>query len=115
MQKIPINLAREGMVLEKAVMRDNGMVLVGQETKLTSALISRLENMDISSIVVKGEPVDMEGVGGSTTYAKRIERLDHLFRQFENDEWMQEVKEFIRGYYRAKAAAEASEMQETES
>ena len=115
MQKSPIRLGREGMAREKPFKRDNGMVLVGEGTKLTSALISRLENMGISSIVVKGEPVDMEGVGSSTTYAKRIERLDHLFRLHENDEWMQEVKEFIRGYYQARAAAEASAMQETES
>ncbi|MFP4167790.1 MAG: hypothetical protein ACLFSY_02945 [Desulfonatronovibrionaceae bacterium] len=108
MQKIPISLAQEDMILEKPVMRDNGMVLVGAGTKLTLGLISRLEDMGIERIIVKGEPLDMEGVGSGSSFAKRLERLDHQFRQYEGDEWMQKVKEFIRGYYREKSAAEAS-------
>ncbi len=108
MQKIPINLAREGMVLEKPVMRDNGMVLVGEGTEITPKLVQRLENMGISKIVVKGEPVDMEGMAGGTSFSKRAERLDHLFRQFSEDEWMQQVKEFVRSYFQQKAAEEAA-------
>ena len=113
MQKIPIGLAQDGMVLEKPVMRENGMVLVGEGTGLTSALIGRLENMGISKIVVKGEPLDLdEAGGGNTSFTKRIERLDHLFRHYTDDEWMLKVKEFVRAYYLEKAAVESASAKE---
>jgi hypothetical protein len=106
MQKIPIKLAEPEMILEKPVLRPNGLVIVGEGTTLTETLINRLENMGIKDIVVQGEPLDMEGMVGSTSYGKRIERLDHLFRQFTNDPWMKKVKAFLKSYYQRKAASQ---------
>jgi hypothetical protein len=106
MQKIPINLAQPGMVLEKPVLRPNGLVIVGEGTTLSDSLISRLENMGVKDIVVQGEPLDLEGMAGSTSYGKRIERLDHLFRRFNNDPWMKKVKAFLKSYYERKAASQ---------
>ncbi|MFP4071150.1 MAG: hypothetical protein ACLFTB_03785 [Desulfovibrionales bacterium] len=112
MQKIPLELAQAGMVLEKPLLRENGLVLVAEGTELTETLIGRLENMKITSIVVQGEPVEMEGMSG-TSYAKRIERLDHLFRGHE-DQWMQKVKLFLRHYFQSRAAVVASRNTETQ-
>jgi len=104
MQKIPLNLAQPGMILEKPVLRDNGLVLVAEGTELSEPLISRLENMGVKNIIVQGEPLDLEGMAGSTSYAQRIERLEHLFRKFKDDPWMNQVKSFLKAYYEQKAA-----------
>ena len=107
MQKIPLNLAQAGMVLAKPVTRENGMVLVAEGTELSESVISRLQRMEIPQIVVKGEPLDLDDAGGASA-GKRLERLNHLFRAYEDDPWMQEVKSFFKDYFRSRAAREAS-------
>ncbi|NCC24613.1 MAG: hypothetical protein EOM25_05335 [Deltaproteobacteria bacterium] len=118
MQKIPLPLARPGMVLEKPITRENGMVLVGEGTTLTDGLITRLENMDIKYVVVEGHPLADEGGTGGTASAQ-IKRLDHLFRKFEIDPWMMEVKAAIKSHWvRQEAVAKAkasTEMEHTEA
>ncbi|THB64474.1 MAG: hypothetical protein D6E12_14775 [Desulfovibrio sp.] len=115
MQKIPLNLAKEGMVLAKPVLRDNGLVLVAQGTELSSSLLERLERMDVDKVVVEGNPVDLDGAAGGTEYTTRIERLDHLFRKFQADPWMNQLKEDLRNYFQVKAAAQAAALAEQEA
>lgn len=103
MQKIPLQAARPDMVLAKPVTRDNGMVLVAAGTVLTDSLINRLENMDVAAIVVEGNPVDLDGSGGQAV-AKKMERLDRLFRNFQNDPYMGKVKKIIGEYYQQQGA-----------
>jgi len=117
MQKIPLKLAQPGMVLARAVSRENGITVVAEGVELTDSLITRLESMKIERLVVKGSPVRMEG-GGSTAFDVRVERLDHLFRAYRDDQWMRKVKAFLANYFRLKAAAqtaaEAAELAEAE-
>lgn len=115
MQKIPLNLAKEGMALAKPVLRDNGLVLVAEGTELSASLLERLERMGIDTVVVQGNPVDMDGIAGGTEYTKRIERLDHLFRKFKADPWMNDLKERLRNYFQVKAAAQAAAAQAAEA
>ena len=64
MQKIPLNLAQEGMVLAKEVVRPDkpdGPSLFGKGMALTTAHIERLGDMGIQAVVVEGRPVVMEG------------------------------------------------------
>ncbi|MDD4732794.1 MAG: hypothetical protein PHX58_12755 [Desulfovibrio sp.] len=107
MQKIPLKLAQPGMVLARAVSRENGITVVAEGVELTEPLITRLESMKIERLVVKGNPVRMEG-GGSTAFDVRVERLDHLFRAYRDDQWMRKVKAFLANYFRLKAAAQAA-------
>jgi hypothetical protein len=106
MQKIPLPLAEPDMVLEKPVTRDNGMVLVGQGTVLTEVLIERLRNMEIPSIVVQGHLLDLDGGGAGTSFGRRSQRLDHLFRHAGSDPFMQDVKAFLADYFTRKGAVE---------
>lgn len=106
MQKIPLSLANESMTLAKPVTKDNGMVLIAQGTKLTHKIIERLTKMGIKQIVVEGHPVDLGDTGASSSFTKRLTRLDHLFRRYNQDPWMQEVKVCIQEYYQTKALAE---------
>ncbi|GAB6057048.1 hypothetical protein [Desulfonatronum parangueonense] len=105
MQKIPLNLAREGMKLAKPVLRDNGLVLVAENTELTGSLLERLERMEIAMVTVQGNPVDLGAGAGANPYSVRAGRLDHLFRKHESDPWMQKNKEHLKNYFQLKAAS----------
>lgn len=96
------------MVLAKPLLRDNGLVLVADGTELSDALIGRLENMGVETLVVKGTPLQMEGGMDGSSFAKRMERIDHLFRKFKADPYMLKVKERLHEYFQIKAAAEAA-------
>lgn len=108
MQKIPLELAKAGMVLAKPVLRSNGLVLIGENAELSDAIIARLKQMDIDTVVVQGNPLDLEGVGSGTPYNRILDRMDHLFRKYEADQEMMLVKSRIRDYFQLKAAAEAA-------
>jgi hypothetical protein len=107
MQKIPLELARAGMVLEKPIMRENGLILVAEGTELSETLIGRLRTMEVEFVLVHGHPLDLEGLGGESSAGKRLERLDQLFRRHD-DEWMLKVKAFLKNYFQSRAAREAA-------
>lgn len=108
MQKIPLQLAAPDMVLAKPVTRENGMVLIAAGSVLTASLIGRLENMGVEQVVVEGNPVDTGDGVGSEAAAKKLERLDHLFRNYTTDAYMQKVKRIVREYHTQKAAMAAA-------
>ncbi len=105
MQKVPLQMAQAGMVLEKPVTRENGMTLIGAGTELTESLIQRLENMGIESVIVQGNP--LAAADGKGPYDAKIERLNHLFRQYKSDSWMQKVQAALVAHYQNKAALES--------
>ncbi len=108
MQRIPLSLAKPGMILDKPLLRDNGLVLVAEGTELSESLLMRLADMDIEALVVKGNPVDMNGAGGGSSFSQRAERLDHLFRKYQADPFMLKLKERLAEYFKLKAAAEVA-------
>jgi len=107
MQRIPVKLARPGMVLAKPLLREGGMVLLAEGTELSEAVVARLPDMGVDSIVVQGHPVDLDGMGGGTSAAARAARMDHLFRRHGDDPWMMQLKKVFKGYFTMKAAAQA--------
>ncbi len=102
MQKIPLAKARVGMVLAKPVLRENGMVLIGEGTRLSEEHLTSLKRQGVNFIVVKGAPVKMEGGSYGISLEKRQERLDYLFRKYKEDKWMQKVKTFFRVFFKYK-------------
>ncbi|PTN38705.1 hypothetical protein [Desulfonatronum sp. SC1] len=107
MQKIPLNLAKPGMKLAKPILRENGLVLVAENTELSDSLLERLERMDVTMITVQGNPVDL-GEGGENPYAIRVERLEHLFRKHDDDPWMVKLRIHLKDYFLLKAASAAA-------
>lgn len=103
MQKIPVKLAAPGMKLAKPVTKENGMVVIAEGAELSETLIARLEQMKIERIMVKGNPVNLDG-GGNSSWSKRSERLDYLFRRYKKDKWMSRVQGFFKEYFDLKAA-----------
>jgi hypothetical protein len=64
MQKIPLKLAKAGMILARDVFRGDspvGMPICGKGTVLSELLITRLDQMDVQSAYVDGHPVWEEG------------------------------------------------------
>jgi hypothetical protein len=112
MQKIPVKLAAPGMKLAKAVVREDGITLVGEGVELSESLIARFEQSGISTITVKGNPVQMDGLPGSTDYDKRAERINHLFRKHTDNAFMMTLKKVLSQYFRLKAAAIAAAVAE---
>ncbi len=58
MQRVPLDMLKPGMVCAKAVVNDKGMTLCAEGTELSAAMIERLKRMCVSSLVVKGAPID---------------------------------------------------------
>jgi len=108
MQKIPIDLARPGMVLAKAVTRENGMVLVAAGTTLTESLIPKLGNMGVEEIAVQGDALGLEDGCGAEALEKKLEVLEHRFRNFGDNAYMQRVKGLVEEYYKRRCALEAA-------
>ncbi|MFW5734858.1 MAG: hypothetical protein ACOCWR_07355, partial [Oceanidesulfovibrio sp.] len=100
------------MVLAKPVQREDGMVLLAEDTELTSTLIKRLETMDVEHIVVKGNPVDMDGLLATTSTT--AEDLDRLFRKHTENAFMMKLKAHLAEYFQVKAAARAADMMQAE-
>ena len=110
MQKIPLSLAEPGMTLAKAVVREDGITLVGEGTELSETLLARFEQSGISSVTVKGSPVDMSALPGGTDFTKRADRLPHLFRKHGEERFMLALQNMLAQYFTLKAAAMAAEM-----
>lgn len=104
MQRIPIKFASAGMSLAKPIARDNGMVLVGENTVLTDSIIERLKNAEIPSIVVKGRP--LPGLASGMDLNKVKARLPHLFRKYQDDKLMTTMQMMLEQYLEKTIQAE---------
>ena len=94
MQKIPLTKAAPGMVLAKAVQRENGVVLMGEGTELTEQLLKKLAELDIKKIAVKGRPL---GSGGDDkTLAQLYAELDERFSTASSDRLSVQITELIK-------------------
>jgi hypothetical protein len=108
MQKIPLNLARPGMVLAKSVARSDGIAVAAAGSELSENLLDRFDSMGVTHLVVEGEPVRVDGQSGSASFDKRLERMDFLFRKFPADPWMGQIRRLLDHYFRMKGAASAA-------
>ena len=98
MKKIPLILARSGMVLARNVFRNDsptGNPICGKDTVLTDSLIARLENMDVSSIYVKGPLVWQPG---DLSLDEQLRELDHRFEKVRQDPLMSRLYDIHADY-----------------
>lgn len=108
MQKIPLNLARPGMVLAKPVARADGIAVAAAGSEISQGLLDRLDTMGVTHLVVEGQPVKLDGQPGSTSFDKRLERLDFLFRKHTANPWMAQIRRLMDHYFRMRAASSAA-------
>jgi len=96
MQKIPISLARDGMVLARDIVQNgtpSGPPICGKGTVLTDRLLERLNRLEITSVCVDGHPVDLPG---EPTVESLITALENRFMRVGGDRRMVRIKELFR-------------------
>ena len=108
MQKIPLNLARPGMILAKPVARPDGIAVAAAGSELSENLLDRFDMMGVTHLVVEGEPVPLDGPAGATSFDKRLERMPFLFRKYPEDKWMGQIRRLLDHFFRMKAASSAA-------
>jgi hypothetical protein len=100
MQKIPLMNAVAGMVLARDVFRNGnstGFPVCSKNTVLTETLITRLENMDIAFIHVKGHLLPLDG---DRSLGDILHDLEHRFVKVRQDPLMATLHDIYADYYR---------------
>lgn len=100
MQKIPLQLARAGMVLARAVFRNDnpaGNPVCGKDLVLTESLIRRLETMEVNSVYIKGHPVWQPG---DPTLDEILHDLDLRFEKVRQDPLMSKLHTIYADYHK---------------
>ncbi len=92
MQRIPIKLAKEGMVLAKDAVTPEGQVLCGADTPLSEELIARLRKQGVLVISVQGHPVRLPG---EMSLAEKLKELDRRFSKVQGDPVLRALKHLI--------------------
>jgi hypothetical protein len=96
MQKIPISLAKPGMVLGQDIKSSDdpaSMTVCGKGVQLKESLIERLREMGVQTLTVEGHPVKMEG---ETSIEEMLSALDKRFKRVEDDPLMMKIREMYR-------------------
>ncbi|EMG38723.1 hypothetical protein PCS_00354 [Desulfocurvibacter africanus PCS] len=112
MHKIPLSVAKAGMLLAEPVCRASGMVVVGQGCELNEFLLSRLKEMGIDSVIVVSTEIGCQAPR-QCIWSDRAARLDHLFRKHSDDAWMEEVKNHLKNYFLLRSSISESRPQES--
>jgi hypothetical protein len=96
MQRIPISLAADGMVVARPVPNAHdpaGMPICGKGVVLGESLIDRLRDRGVQTLTVEGHPVAVEG---EASLEELLAALDRRFRRVEADPLMRKVKNLFR-------------------
>jgi hypothetical protein len=87
-----------GMKLAKPLVNRSGLVMIGEETELTSSLIDKIRTLDVESIHVHG------AVSALPPRDEVLAELDRRFRKVESQPFMAGIKaaisEHIESLYR---------------
>jgi len=112
MQKIPLQLARAGMVLARAVFRDDintGNPVCGKDIVLTESLISRLETMEIKSVYIKGRPIWQ---AGDPTLDEMLRDLDLRFEKVRQDPLMNKLHTIYANHIKRTMGADVGRQED---
>ena len=96
MKRVVIHELVPDMVLARPVTNANGLPIGAAGTSLNAALIERLRQMELPSIYVEGDDLD---VGGKTLEELEVE-LDHRFRYVVEDPIQQLILRILRTHLR---------------
>ncbi len=102
MQKVPLELVKPGMVLAKPVLNEKGMALCAEGTELNATLIERLKRMNVSSVTLKGHPVDLGSPVKSTQ--QKIAEMQSRFAHVAGDPLMERLKAAIQAALMSEGA-----------
>jgi hypothetical protein len=98
MQRLPMNLLEPGMVVAKPVTNDKGIVLVSEGTELSDRLITRLENMSVGKVMVRGYPVRLAGFTPKSLQDKLAD-MEKGFSPVAESETMKRFKVLVKAHF----------------
>ncbi|MBI3592575.1 MAG: hypothetical protein HY099_03730 [Nitrospirae bacterium] len=78
------------MKLSKPVVNESGMIMLGEGTELTDALIERLNNMNVTSVYVEG------AAKAEKPKNEVLSGLDARFKKTENEPYMAVLKRLFK-------------------
>jgi hypothetical protein len=97
MPRIALDKLKPGMKLAKPVTNKNGLVMLAEDTELTSALIEKISDLDVAGVYIQGMTQP------DIPKEEMIASLDQRFKNVENEQYMdlikQALKEHIEGLY----------------
>ena len=96
MQRIPLALATEGMVVGRPIPNADdpgGIPICGRGVKLTASFIDRLKDRGVQIVTVEGHPLVIEG---EPTLDEMLVALDKRFRRVSNDSLMMKIRDLFR-------------------
>jgi hypothetical protein len=88
--KVTVNNLKPGMKLSKPVVNEAGMILLGEGTEITDALIERLQNMNVSSVFVEGASKSQKPKEDA------MAEIDARFKKTENELHMGMLKKLLK-------------------
>ena len=95
-QKIPINLAAEGMVLAREVFQPGSGALIpicGKGIVLTQGIIERLVRLEIQTVFVEGHPVSLPD---ELPLDELLSALDRRFKKVRQDSGTVRIREMFK-------------------
>jgi hypothetical protein len=107
MQRVPIDLAKPGMVLAKPILNDSGMALCAEGTELTASIIERLIKMNIFYVTLRGNPVDL-GIEVKSKEQK-IHELNARFAKIKGDPLMDRIRASIENAILSQVEEESAD------
>ena len=97
MRLIILEEAKVGDEVAEPVKNDRGIVVLPEEAKLTSSLITRLAKMGVKELLVAG---DDPNAPPPKTMGELLEALDFRFEGFEQNAMMAEIKRIAQQHLR---------------
>lgn len=107
MQRIKVEKAEPGMVIAHPIETSSGQVLCAKGTELTEGLVDRLDNLDISHILVEGHPVD-DGKPRKSL-KEELTALEKRFHTVGDNKLMSALKMVVQKHIRNKHQRELEE------
>lgn len=89
MQRVALTLVKPGMVLAKPILNEDGMPLCAEGTVLSDVLIERLQRMNVTTVALKGNPVDTGQ--GIKTPEEKVAEMKQRFVHVANLAHMQQL------------------------
>lgn len=93
MQQILIAQADEGMTLAKDVETEEGRVLCGKGTTLSTCLIDRLRKMEVTHLTVEGHPVQDEN---EKTLPEELQAIEERFKRVKHIPPLMHIKKRLQ-------------------
>ncbi len=97
MQRLNIDLVTVGMILGRDIVHSDGSILMEEGTVINDSSLRRFIMSGILHIIVRDKPVPGATMGYDVR--GRLKNLPHLFRKYENDEFMNTLRNMLHNHF----------------